>query len=413
MTPLSGGPPPELDQAKAFGGFVPRAAAEPTGTDRASSPGLVYSCGVPLGMTSRRLVLALIALGFPIAMTHCSSSESSDRPEGSSGSGGTTMGIDVVLPPGGAGGTEPNPGGLYNPLCGDFDTHDCNPDDENSCRDVEVDDSSATGSDTTGSDTTGSEDTGSDSTRSGGTSGVSSSGSAPGGQAGEGGEAGAAGGAGEAGADGTGSSPDAGPDVSVMSDADPLMPSGVACRVEATSQGPTRTCGLAGAGRDSDPCTSSIDCAGGLACVSEGDAGICRPYCCSLGQDPCAPGSYCGERVLLGSELEVPVCVRADNCSLSQAYPCEGDEECQCHEGTACLVVRRDGTTTCAVPGEGEAGDACPCAWGHVCSQASGTCLKLCETVAVDSDQCDGGICQAAANLPGSWGVCIQTDSDG
>lgn len=385
-------------------------------------------------MTSTRLALVLIALGFPLAITHCSSSDSADREGGAGGSGGTTMGIDVVLPPGGAGGAEPNPGGLYNPLCGDFDTHDCNPDDENACRDVEVDGSSST--DTTGSGgTVGSASTGSggtahsETTASGGSLGLGGQAGAPGVP----GDAGAAGAGGEGGADdsaGTGSfgtasdgaasdgstgssgvPGDAGPDVSVESDADPLMPSGVACRVNATEEGPSRGCGLAGAGRDSDPCTSAADCAGGFACVSEGDAGICRPYCCSVGQDPCASGSYCGERALLGSELEVPVCVRADNCSLSQAYPCESGDDCQCQEGTACLVVRRDGTTTCAVPGEGQAGDACPCGWGHVCSQASGTCVKLCDTVVDDvPPQCGDGICQAAANLPGSWGVCIKTE---
>lgn len=376
-------------------------------------------------MTSTRLVLAVIALGFPFAITHCSSSDSADSPGGVSGSGGgTTVGIDVVLPPGGAGGTESNPGGLYNPLCGGFDTHDCNPDDPNACRDVEVDGAtSGTGSDTTGSGGS----TGSETTDSGGSTGL-------GGQAGATGapgDAGAAGAGGEGGADdsdrpqgpgttgatsggGSGSSgtpADAGPDVSVESDADPLMPSGVACRVNATEDGPVRGCGLAGAGQDSDPCTSAADCAGGFACVSEGNAGICRPYCCAAGQDPCASGSYCGERSLFGSTLDVPVCVRADNCSLSETYPCEGDD-CQCAEGTACLVVRRDGTTTCAVPGEGVAGDECPCASGHICSQASGTCLKLCDTV-VDEDppQCGDGICQAAANLPGTWGVCINTDS--
>ena len=376
-------------------------------------------------MTSTRLALVLIALGFPFAITHCSSSDSADSLGGAGGSGGTTMGIDVVLPPGGAGGTESTPGGLYNPLCGGFDTHDCNPDDPNACRDVEVDgDSSGTGTETTGSGG----NTGNETTDSGGSSGLGGQAGAPGipggaGAAGAGGEGGAddSDGAdssnaadGSGGSNGSNGAPaDAGPDVSVESDADPLMPSGVACRVNSTEDGPSRGCGLAGAGRDSDPCTSAADCAGGFACVSEGDAGICRPYCCSAGQDPCASGTYCGERTLLGSELEVPVCVRADNCSLSQAYPCEGSDECQCQEGTACLVVRRDGTTTCAVPGEGVAGDECPCAWGHVCSQASGTCLKLCDTV-VDDDppQCGDGICQAAANLPGTWGVCIKTESD-
>lgn len=349
-------------------------------------------------MTSTRVALVLLAFGFPVAITHCSSSQSADAGGGSVGSGGgTTMGIDVVIPPGGSGGAEPAPEGLYNPLCGDFETHDCNPDDANACRDVAVDGaSSGTGTETTGS--------GGSSNTTGGDADTGSTGL--GGQAGA---AGAAGAAGEAGAEGTGDTPD----VSISSDADPLMPSGVACRVNATDDGPVRACGLAGAGRDSDPCTSAADCAGGFACVSEGDAGICRPYCCSQNQDPCASGSYCGERSLIGSELEVPVCVRADKCSLSQAYPCENDDECQCQEGTACLVVRRDGTTTCAVPGEGEAGDACPCAWGHVCSQASGTCLKLCDTVVVDDEAppCGNGICQAAANLPGSWGVCVNPDS--
>lgn len=339
-------------------------------------------------------------------MTHCSSSESADSGEATVGSGGgTTMGIDVVIPPGGSGGAEPNPSGRYNPLCGGFETHDCNPDDENACRDVEVDGTSS-GSD---GETTGSQTTASASTGSGGSLGL-------GGQAGAPGAAGAAGAGGEGGADdsadGSGDGSGEMPDVSVMADADPIMPSGVACRVNVTDHGPSRGCGLAGGGRDSEPCTNAADCAGGFACVSEGDAGICRPYCCSAGQDPCASGSYCGERTLLGSELEVPVCVRADNCNLSQAYPCESAEECQCAEGTACLVVRRDGTTTCAVPGGGGAGEACPCAWGHVCSQASGTCLKLCDTV-VDDDPppCGDGICQAAADLPGSWGVCIDTDA--
>lgn len=380
-------------------------------------------------MTSTRLALLLIALGFPFAITHCSSSDSEPSVGSVGGNGGTTTGIDVVLPPGGGGGAEPDPGGLYNPLCGDFDLHDCNPDDPNACRDVEV---------TSSSSGTGANSSGTGGTRGTTTGGATSGGETPGtggsfglgGQAGAPGEAGAAGAAGEAGADdsagggsggsvsdsstgngstgGTGGSGsgDAGPD------AGPLSPSGAACRVTAGADGPARACRLAGAGRDSDPCTRAADCAGGFACVREGDAGICRPYCCSVGQDPCASGSYCGERTLLGSELDVPVCVRADNCSLSQAYPCASGDECQCQSGTACLVVRRDGTTTCAVPGEGEAGEACPCAWGHVCSQASGTCLKLCDTVVNDDPpQCGDGICQAAANLPGSWGVCIQTDS--
>src|SRR5690606_29056577 len=72
----------------------------------------------PLSMTSTRLALLLIALGFPFAITHCSSSDSEPSVGSVGGNGGTTTGIDVVLPPGGGGGAEPDPGGLYNPRCG-------------------------------------------------------------------------------------------------------------------------------------------------------------------------------------------------------------------------------------------------------------------------------------------------------
>lgn len=346
-------------------------------------------------MTAHRLALVVFALSFPAAITHCSSSDAGSAEPGTTTIGGTTMGIDVVLPsPGGAGGGGSEPDGLYNPLCGGYDTHDCNPDDENACHGVEIDETTST--------------TGAGGSAATGVGGNSTTGQ--GGQAGETGEAGAAGQAGQGGADDSGGIPiDEGPDVSIMSDTEPLTPSGVACRVNPTEDGPTRGCALAGAGRENDPCTSATDCAAGFACVGEGEAGICRPYCCSVGQDPCASGDYCGERTLWGSEVEVPVCVRADNCNLSQEYPCQNEAECQCQEGTACLVVRSDGTTTCRVPGEGQAGDACPCAGGYVCSQASGTCLKLCETV-VDGDRCDGGICQVAPNLPDNWGVCINTE---
>jgi len=358
----------------------------------------VVSSNAFLGMTAHRLALVLFALSIPAAITHCSSSEPQSSTPGTTSTGGTTTtGVVIVEPPGGAGGSGSSPESLYNPLCGDYDTHDCNPDDANACHGVDVDDDSST--------------SGNSSTDGSGGSSANGAGG-QGGEAGAEGEAGAGGQAGEAGADGSGIPVDEGPDVSIMSDTDPLTPSGVACQVSPTEDGPMRGCALAGAGRENEPCTSATDCSAGFACVGEGEAGICRPYCCSVGQDPCAPGDYCGERTLWGSELEVPVCVRADNCSLSQEYPCQSDAECQCQEGTACLVVRSDGTTTCAVPGEGQVGDACPCASGHVCSQASGTCLKLCETV-VDGDQCDGGICQVAPNLPDNWGVCIQTDSGG
>ncbi|HMJ14693.1 MAG TPA: hypothetical protein VK524_24950, partial [Polyangiaceae bacterium] len=79
---------------------------------------------------------------------------------------------------------------------------------------------------------------------------------------------------------------------------------------------------------------------------------------------------------------------------------------CTCEDpATACGVVRADGTTSCIEPGKGKVGEDCPCAWDHICSQATLTCLKLCPTALEDS--CSVGKCQASANLPRGFGVCI------
>jgi hypothetical protein len=105
------------------------------------------------------------------------------------------------------------------------------------------------------------------------------------------------------------------------------------------------------------------------------------------------------------STLLIPVCVSAENCDLSAPYPCTAGMQCACKTGTACLVVRSDGTTTCAVPGKGKVGEPCPCAWGEVCSAATNQCLQLCYTRGTPS--CATGKCQAASELPEGWGVCV------
>jgi hypothetical protein len=69
------------------------------------------------------------------------------------------------------------------------------------------------------------------------------------------------------------------------------------------------------------------------------------------------------------------------------------------------MVVRDDGTTACTIPGDGQAGQACPCDAGHICSKATDTCLKLCLTTSV-INECGTGRCQSA-NLPDDWGVCV------
>jgi hypothetical protein len=182
-------------------------------------------------------------------------------------------------------------------------------------------------------------------------------------------------------------------------------------------------CRSAGTGKLDTPCLSTDDCGAGLACVGGGLVGRCRPYCCrddacdGMGRTFC---SLAPEReVDAESEGEpslVPVCVAADDCDLGEPYPCPAGRDCQCADGKACLVVRsgEDGTATaglgmtaCVEPGQGEAGDECPCAFGHVCSKGTAKCLALCSTVAPDAP-CSAH-CQASSELPLGWGVCIDS----
>jgi hypothetical protein len=191
------------------------------------------------------------------------------------------------------------------------------------------------------------------------------------------------------------------------------------CSVRLELDQPGAACERAGAGALDSPCLTSADCAAGLACVGDAGGAQCRPYCCA-GADVCKKGSFCAKRSLKQAgtsrvPLAVPVCVVADQCDLTQPYPCPSDlrnkGQCTCpDEATACIAVRGDGTTSCVKPGTGKISDDCsedsPCAWGHVCSQATGKCLKLCSTISSE-DVCSGGICQASAYLPQDLGVCV------
>lgn len=193
-----------------------------------------------------------------------------------------------------------------------------------------------------------------------------------------------------------------------------------ACHVRRGTGGPTGMCEPAGTGQTDAPCVTSGDCAPGLGCVGEGSAGQCRPFCCGGTCDADA-GVYCAKRPLRddadqgATPLVVPVCVPADNCNLAEAYPCTAPnpDDCTCKDPTTACIVVGDGITACVTPpGSGQAGDACPCAWGHVCSQATQTCLKICSLTAADSG-CGAGKCQAAKEMPQGFGVCVGTSSDG
>lgn len=201
-----------------------------------------------------------------------------------------------------------------------------------------------------------------------------------------------------------------------ISEAGPAQAYG--CFVTKSAKGaPVAECAPAGTGATGAPCLSVGDCAPGFACVGEGAAGQCRPYCCG-GPAACEKGSYCAEvpvrtTATTGSDKQmVPVCVQADDCNLGDPYPCPPTKQCKCKDGTACAVVRDDGTTSCVAPGKGSAGDPCPCAPGHVCSLALKTCLKLCQTES-STTECGSGKCQSVAYLPKGFGVCALTNPDG
>ena len=202
--------------------------------------------------------------------------------------------------------------------------------------------------------------------------------------------------------------PDAAPTVDAMS---PTL----GCYVVHQEGAPVSVCEPAGTGLAGALCRSVADCAPGFGCVGDTlGAGQCRRYCCT-GVESCEqPGTYCAERPVYddaeteaGVEpLRVPVCVAGDNCSLLAPYPCSSEQsDLCCPDGTACTVVRSDGTVACTFPGTGTAGDACPCASGYVCSDSSGTCLRLCQTTS-NAEQCDQGHCQSNSALPDGFGVC-------
>ncbi|HET7541416.1 MAG TPA: hypothetical protein VFK05_16180 [Polyangiaceae bacterium] len=230
-----------------------------------------------------------------------------------------------------------------------------------------------------------------------------------GGSAGEGGSSGALGEAGSAGAAGATAVPGT---------------AKYGCQVQRIEPG-SRTvlsqCSLAGVGGENAPCLTASDCQPGLGCVGDQNAGLCLPYCCQSAED-CARGSYCAPRPMRDATinesgasdktaLSIPVCVHADNCDLSVPYPCPKGSTCACGSGKACMVVRSDGTTTCTAPGAGKVGEACPCAWGYVCSAATNRCLELCSTR--ESGACGTGKCQSASELPLGWGVCVGLAASG
>lgn len=187
------------------------------------------------------------------------------------------------------------------------------------------------------------------------------------------------------------------------------------CRIRSVTDAIMRTCEVSGAGGSGAPCRTPTDCGTGLTCVVEDLVSLCRPYCCA-DAETCPNNTYCATRTTLVDKdswtlgSDVPVCTPAENCRLSDAYPCPTGTNCSCAAGKACMIVRRLGLTACVKPGSGMQGDYCPCAAGYVCSNATFTCLKLCQLTS--NSQTSQGVCnmdtscQASNDVPTDWGVC-------
>lgn len=188
-----------------------------------------------------------------------------------------------------------------------------------------------------------------------------------------------------------------------------------ACRVVRDGMLVATRCDIAGMGTLGAPCVSDANCAAGFSCVEEAGTAQCRPYCCR-GADSCPIGTYCDLRSV--KELQdsidsiwVSVCMPGAPCRFDEPYPCPADKKCSCPSGKTCGAVRGDGTTACVVPGDGTEGKPCPCAANHVCADALGSCLKVCDLTSRDPSCGEEGICQTSANLPFPWGLCVSSSA--
>lgn len=176
---------------------------------------------------------------------------------------------------------------------------------------------------------------------------------------------------------------------------------GVDCKLVEEAGAVAGACVPPGSLLEGEPCVTSADCDQGLGCVSTVAGGVCRAYCCG---DPeaCGAGTYCAAEALADAPSRlIPACRPSDDCNLL------GNGPSGCEDGLACTIVKSDGTTACVQPGSGEAGDACPCAGGFVCSKLTDTCLQLCATDG-SGPPCATGTCMGAAmNLPPGVGLCV------
>jgi hypothetical protein len=181
---------------------------------------------------------------------------------------------------------------------------------------------------------------------------------------------------------------------------------GQSCQLVASDGSAKAQCDQAGASGVGFACQSAKDCAPGHGCTaSPNGGGVCRAYCCG-DAEACPMNTYCEAQPMAeaaGSDppIMIPVCFPTLSCKLL-------DQEMPCPDGLMCTIVKADGTTSCIPPGEGQLGDACPCAPGYVCSKLTDECKKLCH-IGKDEIDCGGtATCQAGiAGYQDGIGTCV------
>ena len=181
----------------------------------------------------------------------------------------------------------------------------------------------------------------------------------------------------------------------------------------APTTGVVTECAPVGPGLEGSACNDSRECGATLACVDVDGKPVCSTVSCAL-PPACLKGTYYQEAPLRATgttrrDLNVPVCLRVDNCTLLMPNACPN--------GKACVVVGSEGETTCLVPGSRKVGESCDettlCSEGLLCAKVSNECVKICRVAAGSSD-CPTGTCQGGnRSLPDGFGVCVGQTVDG
>jgi hypothetical protein len=196
---------------------------------------------------------------------------------------------------------------------------------------------------------------------------------------------------------------------------DSLLDGGIrSCQVVALGPdaGTTAECRTSGSGPEIAPCSSASDCSPELGCFLHSGVGICGTYCCDS-PESCPAMTYCIQgNMAEAPEYQIPVCYPVTQCQLLPDT---------CPAGSACEIVRQDGTTSCVdishiKDGGGTEGQHCPCIQGYTCSQQDDLCLKLCSTDSTltcpagqDCSCPPGEICQGGTSpYPSNVGICVK-----